>query len=531
MKKIILAVFILIIIQSIILPKQKKTKNFIKAPIIKASLFKNGLAIVTRQVKISASQKTLIIKDAPKPVHGTFWTDYKGKIEFVFDKIKTKEVKGNILSTKDIFEKIIGKRVKLFLNNNQSITGVIDKSNRNIANYIVLKTKGKFEFIQTSRVFRFSLIDKKVKIKNLKKIEKKTKFINVIKIKLKSLSKTRKITFSYLTRGLTWAPSYKLNFINNKKADLSLKAIIKNELLDVKNAQINLISGFPAIKFNNVLSPLAHDQSINNFFTQLANRDNSYRYRREVITQNVAFNQPPGFITANVTDRSDLSTSDFDIHFQNIGKTTILKDQAKSISIDQRQTSIEKILEWNIPNNRDYRGRLLSSYNSKNREKVIGTVWDSVIIKNPFNFPMTTAPITIYNKDRFFSQNISYWISPKQKNSIKITKALNIQVSHVESELAGKRKKMSFSFSSDDYQESTVEAVIKIRNNRNRKQKILIKRVFVGKIISADYKPVKRLLPEGVFSVNEKNELSWILNIDAGDAIEIKYKYKYYVDL
>ncbi len=528
MKKNKVILVVLFIIFSI--PVYSKNRvNFAKAPIIKANLFKNGLALISRKIIISPNKSILYIKDNPMPIHGTFWTNYGGKAEITFTQMdvldQKKKDSSEILSIKEIFKSIVGKKVKIFFGGKEFVIGKVKAFKSKFYQYIVLDTNKGLEFIHIKKIDRFLVLDKNI---NLKKEAFQPALIkkNIFKIKVIPSNKKRVFIFSYLTKGLTWIPSYKLNLLNKKEANLSLKAVIKNELMDIKKAQFYLISGFPAIKYKNVTAPLSNHVSINNFFNQLSRKDNSYRYRRE-ITQNIAYQSRSSFSDSrNSSDKSELSTSDYDIHFQKIGIISINKDEAKLIQISKEITSIENVVEWEIPNNRDYRGRY---YGSSSSNKVLGNIWDAIIIKNPFIFPMTTAPITVYNKNNLYSQNISYWIAPGEKNSIKFTKALNLKTNHTESEVKGKRKKIKIL--GNDYQKSIVEGTITIKNLRKNKQKVIIKRKFIGKLIKANKNPKKRLLPEGVYNINEKNELIWNINLEGGQEIKVNYKYSILIDV
>ena len=78
------------------------------------------------------------------------------------------------------------------------------------------------------------------------------------------------LTISYLTRGMTWAPSYHVRIDDDDKLNVELKAVIKNELIDIENVEVKLISGFPNIEFAHVDSPMSQRVSLAHFFPQNA---------------------------------------------------------------------------------------------------------------------------------------------------------------------------------------------------------------------------------------------------------------------
>src|SRR5205823_5191803 len=88
-----------------------------------------------------------------------------------------------------------------------------------------------------------------------------------------------RVMVRYLTRGLSWAPSYRIDITDPKTLTLEQHAIIRNELVNLEGADIRLISGFPSVQFAHVLSPLAPRMTWASFFQQLGQsggRDNDY---------------------------------------------------------------------------------------------------------------------------------------------------------------------------------------------------------------------------------------------------------------
>ena len=77
------------------------------------------------------------------------------------------------------------------------------------------------------------------------------------------------IWISYLTRGITWAPSYRVDLSDAGELRLVQKAVIRNELRDLEDVELALISGFPNVEFSNVTSLLSPGNSMNEFFNQL----------------------------------------------------------------------------------------------------------------------------------------------------------------------------------------------------------------------------------------------------------------------
>ena len=70
-----------------------------------------------------------------------------------------------------------------------------------------------------------------------------------------------------------------------------------------------------------------------------------------------------------------------------------------------------------------------------------------------------------------------------------------------------------------------VKGTLTVRNQRAETIELVIHRRFSGKLIEADEKPDCRLLAEGVYSVNQRNELNWTIKLKPGEQRELAYKY------
>lgn len=521
-----LMLLILFFSAAIIFSRQGLPEEYDQAPVEKAGLFKNNLAFVTRSLKIPAGAKTFYIKGNPAPIHGTMWASFAGSVTFDFKEVTvTKEESTPVkLDIQTLLNQCGNKTVKLHLNNDEVISGQLLTGSPPLHGYIFVKTKKGRELIQISRIWRFTFADKEFVIKSKYLLKKNTLKEKFYKITVLPAKKARVLTFSYLTRGAIWAPSYRLDLTSRNQGDLAMKAVIKNELDDFLNVDIFLISGFPAIFFAQARS-LANNK-IQTFINQL-NSGSQGNYRSSAITQQVMLNV---YQSSSSPDLSNTKlTRDTDLYFHPAGRHSISKGNARLIFLATDKVKYERVVEWHISNRRDEHGRLLREWRNQSGKKSDQEAWDSIKIRNPFSFPLTTAPVTVYQKGRLISQNICYWTPPGEESNITFTKALNIKTQHQERELKGSRKRVMIG--DDDFRESIVAGEITVRNLRRTSQKVFIYRTFFGKHNYSEGNPKLELLPEGVGSLNEKSKLTWELNLEPGQKITLKYRFKVLTDI
>jgi hypothetical protein len=82
----------------------------VKSKLVGVDLFKNGLAVVKREVTLGKSG-TYSLDDVPEPVHGTFWIDSAGGTVDVVVKMRDVEVPASDVPPGGLQDDLAGKKV------------------------------------------------------------------------------------------------------------------------------------------------------------------------------------------------------------------------------------------------------------------------------------------------------------------------------------------------------------------------------------------------------------------------------------
>ena len=348
-----------------------------------------------------------------------------------------------------------------------------------------------------------------------------------------------KVAISYLTHGLSWAPSYRIDITDPKTLALEQQAVVKNELTDLDGAEIKLISGFPSVQFAHVTSPLSTRMTWDAFFQQLNQRG----WRGSDLDNNRVVGQQT---VGNAVSPYDLSMAatpageGVDLHYQSIGKRSLAEGDSLALSVARSKAAYERIVEWLVPDTRDEFGRNLreGSYNPWGRydrnEDDDGSAWDALKFKNPFSFAMTTGPAMVVADGKFDGQRTSYWVNAGEETMLRINKALSVRTRAIEHEeqqngatpgsLASSVRDVVW-IGGYSYRKCTVEGELTVSNHRKETIQFVIRRRFSGDLVKADGDPKISLREEGVYSVNRRNELLWTLPLKAGEEKKLTYRY------
>ncbi len=530
----------------------------IEAPVKSVGLFKNGLCVVTRQAEVPGDGAYVLL-DVPEPLHGTWWVESTAMVE---TRVTQREVMepANGLGAGNYAKALAGHTVEVWLKRMDGggrpmqIEGTVaedagDRQPTYSRDYStnrygwsrggddlqpgavgggdslrIVDAKGQSTFVSPAMIGMLKVTDVKPDWKPQVPVKKAAMIFKVSGMKEGKAA----LRISYLTRGLSWAPSYRVNLKDQKQLQLTQQADVRDELADFDGAEVFLISGFPNVRFGHVLSLLSPDQTLSAFFQQLSQQTGASQ--ASMMTQQaVMVNAASPSMGAPAMDFEGPGGDAEDIHYQSIGKRSMKKGEALSLITATGEADYRRIVEWIVPDNRAANGRLIGEdQRQQNPEKYDDAPWDVVTFCNPLKMPMTTGAALVTEEGRFLGQGISYFTNPEERAALRITKALSVVTRALEHEEAGQRKTVSVG--GDEYRQTRVKGELTMSNRRKRDVDLVVRCRFSGELVSAEGHPESELLEEGVYSVNKRNELVWKLTLKAGQKQTLSYEYEVLVD-
>ena len=332
------------------------------------------------------------------------------------------------------------------------------------------------------------------------------------------------VQVSYLARGFAWVPSYRLDLQDEAKMKIRMGAVVRNELIDLRDAEVRLISGYPAMPYAHVDSPLWATGTLANFFAQLNNKSGGAG--AAVVTQNmIASNSMPfnpGAAGGDAAEAKEENAAGVDMHFESIGHRTLSAGDSLSVDVGTAECSYERVIEWVITDKHDPSGRYRERSELKEDED---QPWDALRFANPFPFPMTTGTAMTVEHGDFRSQGTSYWLNPGQHGTLRTGKSLTLKVEATENEDETARK--SVKFDGRQYWQHTMQTTLRMESFRDRAVKVIVRAQFTGDLVSAAGKPEKRNRPERQHDLNSPRELEWTVTVPEKAASELQYSYTY----
>lgn len=326
------------------------------------------------------------------------------------------------------------------------------------------------------------------------------------------------VVLRYVARGASWAPSY---VVSLSEADRTLRlrqrAVIRNELMPLRSADISLISGFPSIECAQIPSLLGGEQSLQSFFSALsrsAGPPAAGMHSQMLLTSNAVI---PGRGTWN-SEGVVLPGADADnleLHWQSVGALAMLPGETLGLQVAQSSCDYERIVSWDLASRRQWNGRPADTD--------VEEPWDCIRFDNPLPFPMTSAPVAVYRGSRFLAQSRTGWVSRSESCQVRLTKALNVRAHDEEIEEARERREVHVA--GRTYWECQVKGTLTVTNYRPQTVSVDIRRRFYGDLMNAEGSPQHVHPKEGVHSVNRLNELRWDIKLESGQTRTLTYRY------
>ena len=515
------------------------------------SLFKNGLAVVHLEIPIDGAG-TYLIDSVSAPVHGTMLVQSGGPVETRVENRMLPAEKAPPLGF-NLQDELVGMSVTITRrNSSEPIRGVVLQMPKPTPDEPPLNASLRSTYVSPPPVSRFLLLQRVtglvyVDLNDIVALETdgqpnperplQSKLVMLIRVGQETVSKQLKnsssdanvVRVSYLSHGLAWAPSYHIDLLDDKRLTIEQNAVLKNELIDLQDSKVSLISGYPNVLFSRVISPLAVSQTWDQFFAQLSNHSMDNRLTNSMVSQSVAYNsrgadQSGPSVAPNTGDTLDL-------YYHSIGNRSLKKGDALALTTASTSSQFKRVVDWTIPDNRDEFGHPTNNRrtDATTGEQLQDDVWDALKFNNPLPFPMTSAPVMVTTGDKFNGQSQVLWTNKNEEATIHVNKALSIRANQTEFENQvdeqGQSARETINLGGRRFRRVTVNGELRLCNNRDTDANMIIKRRFSGDLISSDATPKVQLREEGVWSVNKRNELNWQFTLKPAEERTIKYQY------
>ncbi|MDA7916577.1 DUF4139 domain-containing protein, partial [Verrucomicrobia bacterium] len=359
----------------------------------RVALFKNGMGYFNSLVKLPENSTTVELGQFPVASHGTFWVNYPEQlaVKSLVTRMETVPVAIPIKSLSSLLQSNVGRKVSILTSSKElsTIKGTIlsflseDQSKEPSSPYVMdlqsmkpprrdsffsaqaeasetmvlLQTSGGIAAINTSSILNVLFDDEDVSTFATEIFKQPA-----VRMELNQPSQGETVEVNYLARGITWVPSYRIDLTHTNMATFSAKALVINEVADLKNIQLELVTGFPHIAFGDVSSPVAMKEKLKSFILTLDKVANKKDHSADGFQpsgqqgggrlwseQNTAL--IPGYSTAQ------LGTISADLFLYPVESFSLARGEIAYVPLFTVKLPYKEIYTWDIPDIMDGEAR------------------------------------------------------------------------------------------------------------------------------------------------------------------------------
>ncbi|MBN2040865.1 MAG: DUF4139 domain-containing protein [Spirochaetes bacterium] len=535
--------------------KKTKIPEIASVKIDRIVLFKNGLGYFTSSADLPKNRKIINIGQLPVPSYGTFWVSYPKNLKLsqlvtAPEEIEMKQPAsgiGQLLAANagkrviiktspdgKIIEGVILDSFKPEKNSGKPSPYIMDNTvpslqgrpdNYSSSSGIILIDTGKgIAALNTDTIAQADFHDKEISNYIIK-----TQYKPGIRIELKEPVNNAKIHISYLAHGITWCPSYYIDLSDKKTALLTAKALVINEVTDLENVKLELVTGFPNIKFEAIHSPAAMTQSLSDFLNSLSSGSTGPRRSAVMMNQAVMMND-------SYAEEAEFSGPSY----STAPKGTVAEDlflyPVKDFSLKRGETAYIPLFSARMPYSHIYTWKIDDMLSDDNRYqqrqnrdngKAEEEVWHSCRLKNTGKLPLTTAPAEFVSSGNFSGQDICYYTAPGAETTIRINRAMNILAEQDEFEI--KRERNAATFYGYTYDLVNLRGELKLKNRLAREVSLEVIKKVSGEVLKTEIEAKDVTTAKGLKKVNPQHILTWTFDLKAGNEQALTYEYQVYI--
>ncbi|MHC4758945.1 MAG: hypothetical protein ACYTE8_09830 [Planctomycetota bacterium] len=524
--------------------KQEGVK--VEPDIKQVSLFKNGLGFFISEVRCP-DEKEFSFVPCAAATHGTLWVSYPEGVEL--ESLVGKEVEiekpMEAITMLELLKANVGKEVTLALDVKEEATirgrlksfaeerprpeprpyspGMGD--NRRAGggymmpsaqgSLVIIESEGEEAAVDSHSIRRVTFNGGTVK----SSFSAKSKAYQ-LEVKLSKAAGGKKLGLSYLAKGITWAPSYILDISETDELKLSAKAVVINEVCELEGVKLELVTGFPNLKFADVMSPLAKKENLALFLNALSSGqsrvDEMGGVLSNVMTQQRAFRGGgmmggmggggymmedsfmPGYGAA------EAGTAAEDLFLYPVEDVHLGKGETGYLPLFTESVPYKHIYKWDIPDYVSEEERYSNQRRGQDERERVEEVWHCLRLENTTKVPWTTAPTPT-----------------KGETTVKITQAVSVKAE--QSELETERIRDAAQLYGYHYDLVTLEGQLSVTNFQDKSIRLEITKILSGEMQFSEPEVKIESLARGLRRMNGVKKLTWIIELKAGESKELGY--------
>lgn len=522
--------------------------------VARATLFKNGMVWETRETDVPGPG-VYEIRDLPAAVHGTFWLEAvtEGlRVEKVTARETRRKKPQAVRRMPELLQANTGRRVELQVRGEGWIAGVLLPGENPLAASpgapdapvvsrrpaLPPRTLAAADARETSSpaVPEFAILrtdkgDQALRVEEVTGLRGATgEIVTAVPgwepgraLRFEVVAGKGKLRAHLLTRGISWAPSYRVETLPGDQARVRCRATVLNDAEDLWGAELLFIAGFPNVRYGASTDPLTASQTLEAFLSSLSAGETGGRRAAPVMAQQMMnapafFNEPPETIEPTA------GTLREDLFLYPPVRLDLRKGDRGDVPLIDVTVPCRDVYLWEMT---DAGGESAAFKSSADFDGPAGRpeeVWHALRLTNTGKVPWTTAPALTVQGDDLLGQDLLRYTPPGAPALLRVAKSLDVLARREEKEV--ERQRNAPTEYRGEWDLVTVKGELTVMNGKGKPVTVMVRKRLEGEVIDTVPKASVETPSTGLKEVNPVQVLTWEIPVGAGQVVTLTCRYR-----
>ena len=502
------------------------------AQVRKVALFKNGYNWVEMSTTLPDAQRVRIT-GMPDALLGTVWWDAASGVWQLEGGSVEVESGVEDYSYADLLMANAGKQVKIFLKKERQVEGKLlptakrkvpegsfpEQEKEQIVRY------PQIFFVQTANGVQSVAAEDVASVDFAEAPQLPTAKVvsNIVTAQLKEPNPGAELRFGYVSDGMSWLPEYSLELGESGTANLTCRANIINEMADMKDVELRLVSGFPALGEAMVLSPLNRSMKLQRFLKELGILTEERNYKRSKFTANDC--APVACMGTAQSLEGEFGGGAGETGSKQV--EDLFYYTLPHFSCERNKSILRELFTCEVPYSHVYTchvpNQSMLERLSRNGEPV-ADVWHCVRLSNTSKQAWSTGIVTCTVDGQIAARSTLYFAAPSAETLLRLNKSMQARVQCSE-ELVKREERNAPGRRRDSVTVSTFRGTVTLKNSSDRPMELRLTKEVNGLVTEADKEGKINVSPS--YSGNPRSVITWKFTVQPGEEAELTYTYEY----
>lgn len=329
-----------------------------------------------------------------------------------------------------------------------------------------------------------------------------------------------KVRIHMLTRGVTWAPSYRVERLSGDQARVRCRAVVINDAEDLSGAQARFIAGFPNVRFGGATDPLSATVPLETFLSSLSNEGASGRRASPVMAQQV-MNAPSFLAEPPELPGATAGTLREDLFLYPPVRLDLRKGERGEFALIDCTVPCRDVYLWDLED---------SAFGDDSPSGLDGSpasqeeVWHALRLTNTAKVPWTTAPAVTVQEGDLLGQDLLRYTPPGAPAVLRVSRSLDILAQRTEKE--EERQRNAPTEYRGEWDLVTVRGELTVVNGKGKAVTLLARKKITGEVFESLPKATVETPGAGLNQVNPTQVLTWEVPLNPGEVKKMTYRYR-----